>query len=84
MKRGYINAVWLTCPSCQHSWHQKIIETKKVETDCRCDIVLDMEIVNLTWGGTWCNIIMTLADNVELGKFSRDDSAISNDDRLLA
>lgn len=80
-----MNAVWLTCPQCQHSWHQKVIETKRVKTDCRCDIMMDMETIETTWGGDYVNVVMKPEFYIrELGSFKRVKPVISNKDMIIA
>ena len=47
MKKGFMKAVWVTCPLCQHNWHQEVIKNNRVESDCRCDVMLDMEVKSM-------------------------------------
>lgn len=82
-RKGYMNAVWLTCPQCQHNWHQEIIETKTVQTPCRCNIDMDMELIETSFGGgLWVNIFMS--STKELGSFTKDESKLSLIDYSIA
>ena len=79
-----MEVVRVHCPRCQHVWQQKVDETKQVETDCNCPTVMDMEIIEATWGGTWCNVLITFKHTFELGGFSKDKIKISKPDLEFA
>lgn len=76
------NAVWITCPQCQHSWHQEIIETKTIKSDCTCEIDIDLDMFEAPYGGLWVNIFMS--STKELGSFTKDNSKLSLIDYSIA
>ncbi len=85
MKKGFMKAVWVTCPLCQHNWHQEVIKNNRVESDCRCDVMLDMEVIKTELGGEWVNVVMKPTNYVkELGSFKREKHKISNTDMIIA
>ena len=79
---NYKESALITCPKCQSSWFQEIIETRTIKSQCPCQIGIDMEVIESSFGGLWVNIFMS--STKELGSFTKDKSKLSLIDYSIA